>query len=44
MSERVEAWLALASERLSDSAVPLYLIPGNDDEFVIDAILNRPST
>src|SRR5205823_645902 len=42
MSERVEAWLALATERLSDSSLPLYLIPGNDDDFVIDAILNRP--
>jgi uncharacterized protein len=42
MSERVEAWLALATERLSDGSAPLYLIPGNDDDFVIDAILNRP--
>jgi Icc-related predicted phosphoesterase len=42
MSERVEAWLALATERLSGSSAPLYLIPGNDDDFVIDAILDRP--
>jgi Icc-related predicted phosphoesterase len=42
MSERVEAWMSLATDRLSDSSVPLYLIPGNDDEFVIDAILDRP--
>lgn len=42
MNERVEAWMALATERLSGSEVPLYLIPGNDDEFVIDEILNRP--
>ncbi len=41
MSERVEAWMNLATERLADSPVPLYLIPGNDDEFVIDSILNR---
>ena len=41
MSERVAAWLALATERLADSPVPLYLIPGNDDDFVIDPILNR---
>jgi Icc-related predicted phosphoesterase len=41
MSERVEAWMELATERLADSPVPLYLIPGNDDEFVIDSILNR---
>jgi Icc-related predicted phosphoesterase len=42
MSERVEAWLALATERLADSPVALYLIPGNDDDFVIDPILDRP--
>jgi Icc-related predicted phosphoesterase len=41
MSERVEAWMKLATERLADSPVPLYLIPGNDDEFVIDSILNQ---
>ena len=41
MSERVEAWMSLATDRLSASSVPLYLIPGNDDEFVIDPILDR---
>jgi uncharacterized protein len=42
MNERVQAWMALATDRLADSSVPLYLIPGNDDEFVIDAILDAP--
>jgi uncharacterized protein len=42
MGERVQSWLALATERLSDRNVPLILIPGNDDEFVIDEILDRP--
>ena len=42
MGERVAAWLALATERLSEGNVPLYLIPGNDDEFVIDQVLNEP--
>jgi Icc-related predicted phosphoesterase len=42
MSERVEAWLRLATERLAGSAAPMYLIPGNDDEFVIDSILDQP--
>jgi Icc-related predicted phosphoesterase len=42
MNERVKDWLDLATERLADSGVPLYLIPGNDDEFVIDEILNAP--
>jgi uncharacterized protein len=42
MNERVEAWMQLATERLADSDVPLYLIPGNDDDFGIDEILDRP--
>ena len=42
MNERVEAWLQLATERLTDGSAPLYLIPGNDDDFVIDQILDRP--
>jgi Icc-related predicted phosphoesterase len=41
MNERVQAWMELATERLADSPVPLYLIPGNDDDFGIDEILNR---
>jgi Icc-related predicted phosphoesterase len=41
MGERVGDWMALATERL-DGTVPLYLIPGNDDEFVIDQVLDRP--
>jgi uncharacterized protein len=42
MNERLEAWLALATERLDGKPVPLYLIPGNDDDFSIDDVLNRP--
>ncbi len=41
MAERLQAWLELATERLADKPVPLYLIPGNDDDFSIDAVLNR---
>jgi uncharacterized protein len=41
MNERVEEWMQLATERLTDSVVPLYLIPGNDDDFGIDPILDR---
>ena len=40
MTERVHEWMALATERLADSGTPLYLIPGNDDEFTIDEALN----
>jgi Icc-related predicted phosphoesterase len=39
MTERVHEWIVLATERLADSNVPLYLIPGNDDEFAIDTAL-----
>jgi Icc-related predicted phosphoesterase len=42
MGERVQEWLQLATERLADGETPLYLIPGNDDDFSIDEILNRP--
>jgi uncharacterized protein len=42
MNERVDEWMHLATERLGDSNAPLYLIPGNDDEFVIDPILDQP--
>jgi Icc-related predicted phosphoesterase len=42
MNERVDAWMKLATERLTDGNAPLYLIPGNDDEFVIDPILDQP--
>ena len=41
MNERVEAWMALATERLGGGDVPVYLIPGNDDETGIDPILDR---
>ena len=41
MNERIEAWLRLATERLADSDVPLYLMPGNDDDFGIDPLLDR---
>jgi Icc-related predicted phosphoesterase len=40
MNERIEAWMRLATERLAYSDVPLYLIPGNDDDFAIDPILS----
>jgi Icc-related predicted phosphoesterase len=42
MNERVQEWMSLATDRLVDISIPLYLIPGNDDDFGIDAILNAP--
>jgi len=39
MVGRLRDWLALAAERLEGSGIPVYLMPGNDDEFDIDAVL-----
>ncbi|HSO28350.1 MAG TPA: hypothetical protein VLS28_00465 [Candidatus Sulfomarinibacteraceae bacterium] len=39
ITHRVREWMALAAERLEDSGVPVFLMPGNDDDFEIDPIL-----
>jgi uncharacterized protein len=39
IERRVREWMALAAERLEGSDVPVYVMPGNDDEFGIDPIL-----
>jgi Icc-related predicted phosphoesterase len=39
ITHRVREWMALAAERLEGSGVPVYLMPGNDDNFEIDPIL-----
>jgi Icc-related predicted phosphoesterase len=39
IEQRVREWMALAAERLEGSGVPVYVMPGNDDEFGIDPIL-----
>ena len=36
---RARDWMALAADRLDGSGVPVYIMPGNDDEFEIDPIL-----
>ncbi len=38
---RVDSWMKLAAERMDGSGVPIYLIPGNDDPYEIDDILER---
>jgi Icc-related predicted phosphoesterase len=40
---RVREWMALAAERLEGSGVPVYLMPGNDDDFEIDPLLAESS-
>ena len=39
IGHRVREWMTLAAERLDGSGVPVYLMPGNDDEFEIDPVL-----
>ena len=39
ITRRVAEWMALAAERLDGSDVPVYLMPGNDDDFEIDPVL-----
>jgi Icc-related predicted phosphoesterase len=36
MIERVGEWVALAEERIGQSGVQFYMMPGNDDDFGID--------
>lgn len=37
MRERLNRWIELAEERLRPQGVKLYVIPGNDDRFEVDA-------
>jgi Icc-related predicted phosphoesterase len=39
ITRRVRDWMALAAERLDGSNIPVYLMPGNDDDFEIDPVL-----
>jgi Icc-related predicted phosphoesterase len=41
ITRRVEEWMDLAAERLEGSGVPVYLMPGNDDDFEIDPVLDE---
>jgi Icc-related predicted phosphoesterase len=43
MTEELERWLALADERLADADVQLFVMPGNDDPWSIDAVLKHSS-
>jgi uncharacterized protein len=40
IARRIREWMALAAERLEGSGVPVYLMPGNDDDFHIDPLLD----
>ena len=41
ITTRVEQWMSLAAERMADSGIPIYVVPGNDDPYTIDQILER---
>ena len=39
INARLKEWIDLAAERLEGSGVPVYVMPGNDDDFEIDPVL-----
>jgi Icc-related predicted phosphoesterase len=41
MCERVRQWLTLAEEKLSPHGIRLYFMPGNDDLYSIDAVIDE---
>ncbi|HEX7473224.1 MAG TPA: hypothetical protein VF323_09075 [Candidatus Limnocylindrales bacterium] len=41
IAQRITAWMDLAADRLDGSSIPVLLMPGNDDEFVIDPLLSE---
>ena len=43
MLEELERWIALTDERMSALGVPVYLMPGNDDPWSCDAVIERAS-
>jgi uncharacterized protein len=40
MRSTIENWVALADERLRGTGVKLFMMPGNDDPYVIDSLLS----
>src|SRR5438876_6141392 len=43
MIQRVGDWVALAEERIGKSGVQFYMMPGNDDDWGIDAMIAQSS-
>ena len=41
ITAQVADWMALAADRLEGSDIPVYLIPGNDDPYIIDEALEK---
>lgn len=40
IDEQLTRWLAIAQERLEPQGVPCFVMPGNDDDFFVDAALD----
>ena len=40
MMDRLKEWIALADERLAGTGYKVYMAPGNDDHFEVDAVIN----
>jgi Icc-related predicted phosphoesterase len=43
MIERVGEWVALAEERIGKSGIQFYMMPGNDDDTGVDAMIEQSS-
>jgi len=43
MIQRVREWMALAEERIGKSGVQFYMMPGNDDDTGVDAMIAQSS-
>lgn len=41
MAGRVQAWMELAEEKLGPAGKMLYFMPGNDDHYTIDAVIEQ---
>ena len=42
--ERLREWIALADERLAGTDYKVYMAPGNDDHFEVDAVISESAT
>jgi Icc-related predicted phosphoesterase len=42
MRTELERWMAMADERLASSDVDVFVMPGNDDPWFVDDVLERP--
>lgn len=41
MVERLRSWLQIADQRLAGSKIACYIMPGNDDAFVVDSVFGE---